>query len=167
MLTTTLLNGFCFLKHDENFVYQQRELQNNFSCLYPVNPHMRNEDSRFETFDHRWPQNRVRATPRQIAKAGFFFLGERDRVKCWYCNGGLDFPAPPNTLAADLLPRFQRLEETYNLWSYERQGRTAHHFTFKKTQQTLGTYLRDNRLFNTFMRILTREKCRFSSSSPS
>ncbi|XP_076818304.1 baculoviral IAP repeat-containing protein 2-like [Clavelina lepadiformis] len=68
---------------------EQRELQSNFPCLYPVSPHMRNEDSRFETFDHRWPQSRVRATPRQIAKAGFFFLGERDRVKCWYCNGGL------------------------------------------------------------------------------
>ncbi|XP_076818309.1 E3 ubiquitin-protein ligase XIAP-like isoform X2 [Clavelina lepadiformis] len=68
---------------------ERRELQNNFPCLYPVSPHMRNEDSRFETFDHRWPQSRVRATPRQIAKAGFFFLGERDRVKCWYCNGGL------------------------------------------------------------------------------
>ncbi|CAK8672471.1 unnamed protein product [Clavelina lepadiformis] len=65
------------------------ELQNSFPCLYPVSPHMRNEDSRFETFDHRWPQSRVRATPRQIAKAGFFFFGERDRVKCWYCNGGL------------------------------------------------------------------------------
>ncbi|CAK8672492.1 unnamed protein product [Clavelina lepadiformis] len=68
---------------------EQRELQSNFQCLYPVSPHMRNEDSRFETFDHRLPQSRVRATPRQIAKAGFFFLGERDRVKCWYCNGGL------------------------------------------------------------------------------
>ena len=22
-------------------------------------------------------------------RAGFYFLGERDRVKCWYCNGGL------------------------------------------------------------------------------
>ena len=44
---------------------------------------------RLETFDYRWPSTRVRATPPQIAKAGFYFLGERDRVKCWYCNGGL------------------------------------------------------------------------------
>nr|XP_026693981.1 baculoviral IAP repeat-containing protein 2-like [Ciona intestinalis] len=25
----------------------------------------------------------------QIAKAGFYYLGDRDRVKCWYCNRGL------------------------------------------------------------------------------
>ncbi|XP_076810059.1 baculoviral IAP repeat-containing protein 7-like isoform X1 [Clavelina lepadiformis] len=68
---------------------EQRQLLINFPCANPVSPHMRNEDSRFETFDHRWPQHQVRATPRQIARAGFFFLGERDRVKCWYCNGGL------------------------------------------------------------------------------
>ena len=55
----------------------------------PVNQHMRGEDQRVETFDQHWPATRVRATPREIAAAGFFFLGERDRVKCWYCNGGL------------------------------------------------------------------------------
>ncbi|XP_076818322.1 E3 ubiquitin-protein ligase XIAP-like isoform X2 [Clavelina lepadiformis] len=68
---------------------EQSNLRRIFQCQNPVSPHMRNEDSRFETFDHRWPKNQVRATPGQIAKAGFFFLGERDRVKCWYCNGGL------------------------------------------------------------------------------
>ena len=60
-----------------------------FPCLYPASAHMRNEESRLETFDQRWPSQMVTATPREIANAGFFFLGERDRVKCWYCNGGL------------------------------------------------------------------------------
>ncbi|WP_095210629.1 RING-HC finger protein [Endozoicomonas ascidiicola] len=68
---------------------EQRNLDVMFPCHYPVSPHMRNEDARFETFDYRWPGGRVNATPQQIANAGFFFLGERDRVKCWYCNGGL------------------------------------------------------------------------------
>nr|CAB3225607.1 ZF(RING)-14 zinc finger protein [Phallusia mammillata] len=68
---------------------EARDLRNMFQCQYPVSPHMRNEETRFETFDHRWPASQVNATPRQIARAGFFFLGERDRVKCWYCNGGL------------------------------------------------------------------------------
>ncbi|XP_076818315.1 E3 ubiquitin-protein ligase XIAP-like isoform X3 [Clavelina lepadiformis] len=68
---------------------EQFNLRTLFSCENPVSPHMRNEDSRFETFDHRWLHKQIRATPRQIAKAGFFFLGERDKVKCWYCNGGL------------------------------------------------------------------------------
>nr|CAB3225573.1 ZF(RING)-14 zinc finger protein [Phallusia mammillata] len=55
---------------------EQRDLRNMFQCQFPVNPHMRNEDVRFETFDHRWNANNVDATPRQIARAGFFFLGE-------------------------------------------------------------------------------------------
>ena len=60
-----------------------------FPCLYPVNPHMARVEARIETFDHRWPTTNIGTSPEQIARAGFFFLGERDRVKCWYCNGGL------------------------------------------------------------------------------
>ena len=67
----------------------QEDLRVMFPCLHAVNPHMREEPIRLQTFDERWPSNRVRATAQQIAKAGFYFLGERDRVKCWYCNGGL------------------------------------------------------------------------------
>ncbi|XP_076800003.1 baculoviral IAP repeat-containing protein 7-like isoform X9 [Clavelina lepadiformis] len=63
-----------------------------FPCSNPVNPHMMSEESRLQTFlDHSssWPAHRIRATPRQIANAGMYYLGVRDRVKCWYCNGGL------------------------------------------------------------------------------
>ncbi|CAK8686351.1 unnamed protein product [Clavelina lepadiformis] len=63
-----------------------------FPCSNPVNTHMRSEESRLQTFlDHSssWPAHRIRATPRQIANAGMYYLGVRDRVKCWYCNGGL------------------------------------------------------------------------------
>jgi len=65
------------------------DLVNMFPCRHPISPHMRHEAARLETFNHRWIAHSVRATPQQIASAGFFFLGERDRVKCWYCNGGL------------------------------------------------------------------------------
>ena len=65
------------------------DLLNAFPCLFPASPHMRGEVNRFQTFDDRWPAAQLRASPRQIARAGFFFLGDRDRVKCWYCNGGL------------------------------------------------------------------------------
>ncbi|XP_076805788.1 baculoviral IAP repeat-containing protein 7-A-like [Clavelina lepadiformis] len=67
-------------------------LSNLFPCSNPVNPHMRSEESRLQTFlDHSssWPSHRIHATPRQISKAGMYYLGVRDRVKCWYCNGGL------------------------------------------------------------------------------
>ncbi|XP_076810466.1 baculoviral IAP repeat-containing protein 3-like [Clavelina lepadiformis] len=65
------------------------QLKVHFPCLNPVNPHMRREEMRLDTFDRRWPSAKVKATKQQIAKAGFFFLGQRDRTKCWYCNGGL------------------------------------------------------------------------------
>ena len=67
-------------------------LWNMFSCLHPVNPHMRNKEARLQTFldsSSIWPAHRIRATPQQIVDAGMYYLGERDRVKCWYCNGGL------------------------------------------------------------------------------
>nr|XP_039257850.1 baculoviral IAP repeat-containing protein 3-like [Styela clava] len=65
------------------------ERATNFPCRFPSNPHMRNLAAREDTFDRRWPVGRTAATPAEISQAGFFFLGERDRVKCWYCNGGL------------------------------------------------------------------------------
>jgi len=63
-----------------------------FPCLNPVNPHMRSKIARLQTFRDRsdkWPAHRIAATPEQLSQAGFYYLGERDRVKCWYCNGGL------------------------------------------------------------------------------
>ena len=67
----------------------QALLRQNFPCSFPVNPHMKEESARLVTFDQRWPSSKIQATPLQVAQAGFYFLGERDRVKCWYCNGGL------------------------------------------------------------------------------
>ena len=63
-----------------------------FPCLHPINPHMRSRKARLQTFldnASRWPTHRIRATLADIADAGMYYLGERDRVKCWYCNGGL------------------------------------------------------------------------------
>ena len=37
---------------------------------------MRYEADRESTFNARWPRDRVLATPKQIAKAGFYFLGK-------------------------------------------------------------------------------------------
>uniref|UniRef100_H2Z959 RING-type domain-containing protein n=1 Tax=Ciona savignyi TaxID=51511 RepID=H2Z959_CIOSA len=63
-------------EHRRHFPHcRYRDLENMFSCQYPVSPYMRNEESRLETYDHRWPSTNIRATPQQIANAGFFFLG--------------------------------------------------------------------------------------------
>ena len=55
--------------------------------MLPRNPSMALTSTRIGTFFHGWSP--VRASPREIASAGFYFLGVRDRVKCWYCDGGL------------------------------------------------------------------------------
>ena len=60
-----------------------------FPCLNPASPHMKEIESRRESFDQRWPSQQVQATPYEFAKAGLFFLGNRDTVQCWYCNGSL------------------------------------------------------------------------------
>ena len=60
-----------------------------FPCKQPMNPHMRSIGDRYETFVEYWPRERVAADPKLIADAGFYYLGDGDRVKCWYCNGGL------------------------------------------------------------------------------
>ena len=63
-----------------------------FPCNNPTTPCMRNEQRRIDTFFERarnWPQERLAATPADMANAGLYYLGTQDRVKCFYCNGGL------------------------------------------------------------------------------
>ena len=82
--------------NDGSLIDQRRRSSENFRdifpCFHPVNPHMRTKEARLQTFldnSSIWPAHRIRATPQQIVDAGMYYLGERDRVKCWYCNGGL------------------------------------------------------------------------------
>nr|CAB3225643.1 baculoviral IAP repeat-containing protein 3 [Phallusia mammillata] len=59
-----------------------------FPCQKPITASMALFPARIRTFIS-WPQHLVAATAVVIAQAGFFYLQERDRVKCYYCNGGL------------------------------------------------------------------------------
>jgi len=49
---------------------------------------METSKARIETYLKNWPRH-IKASPRYFTEAGFFYLGDRDRVKCFYCNGGL------------------------------------------------------------------------------
>eukprot|EP00062_Callorhinchus_milii_P004742 gi/632943727/ref/XP_007887106.1/ PREDICTED: baculoviral IAP repeat-containing protein 7-like [Callorhinchus milii] len=51
------------------------------------NPAMGTEEARLSTFQN-WP-NVAAVEPRTLARAGFFYTGHRDNVKCFYCDGGL------------------------------------------------------------------------------
>ncbi|KAG7228174.1 hypothetical protein INR49_013337, partial [Caranx melampygus] len=52
-----------------------------------VYPEMEAEDSRLTTF-HNWPTE-ASVQPDILARAGFFYTGHGDNVKCFYCDGGL------------------------------------------------------------------------------
>jgi len=65
-------------------------VQNQYPCQDPINPHMRDERKRIASFYNKsWNRDFLQASPEELAKAGLFFTGRSDRVKCWYCNGGL------------------------------------------------------------------------------
>ena len=50
---------------------------------------MRNFNQRIATF-RNWPYL-VDYQPADFADAGFFYLDIGDRIKCFYCNGGLQY----------------------------------------------------------------------------
>jgi len=79
--------------YDENQVEADEaptNLQNQYPCQDPINPHMRDERKRIASFYNKsWNRDFLQASPEELAKAGLFFTGRSDRVKCWYCNGGL------------------------------------------------------------------------------
>lgn len=78
-----------------------------YKCEDPKSPHMKGYEDRLRSFIGRWPMEDVKATPEQIAKAGFFCIGDRDKAKCWYCNGGLqnwDYEDEPWTEHAKWFP---------------------------------------------------------------
>ncbi|XP_029912400.1 baculoviral IAP repeat-containing protein 7 [Myripristis murdjan] len=52
-----------------------------------IYPEMEEEDSRLTTF-HNWPTG-ASVQPDVLARAGFFYTGHGDNVKCFYCDGGL------------------------------------------------------------------------------
>src|SRR5215469_13183036 len=52
----------------------------------PNFPNKRQEETRLETFKN-WTSTAV--NPQTLVKAGFFYIGEEDKVRCFHCGGGL------------------------------------------------------------------------------
>ncbi|KAJ1079876.1 hypothetical protein NDU88_000108 [Pleurodeles waltl] len=53
----------------------------------PAHPDMALEWTRLSSFRY-WPLY-AEGQPQQLARAGFFYVGHGDQVKCFYCDGGL------------------------------------------------------------------------------
>nr|WUR10786.1 inhibitor of apoptosis protein 3 [Calliteara abietis nucleopolyhedrovirus] len=55
----------------------------------PAHSHYKKRKTRLRTFVN-WPHKQGKnLSPSNLAKAGFFYTGEDDKVKCFYCDGGL------------------------------------------------------------------------------
>ncbi|NXP77324.1 BIR7B protein, partial [Ramphastos sulfuratus] len=53
----------------------------------PEYPEMATEEMRLSTF-HNWPQY-TDMPPEQLARAGFYYTGQGDVVRCFHCDGGV------------------------------------------------------------------------------
>lgn len=54
----------------------------------PSNPQFAIEASRLESYKNKWCSN-LTQTPDTLSSAGFFYVGYLDKVKCFFCDGGL------------------------------------------------------------------------------
>ncbi|NXY85673.1 BIR7B protein, partial [Alcedo cyanopectus] len=68
-------------------VSSAEELERRAACCQLFDSSMRNEARRLRTFQ-RWPDVSP-VSPRDLVKAGFFFVGPRDEVQCFCCGGVL------------------------------------------------------------------------------
>ncbi|NXE88735.1 BIR7B protein, partial [Menura novaehollandiae] len=71
-----------FLSLLQGIVSEETALPND-----PEYPEMVTEEMRLSTFEN-WPQNSD-MHPEQLARAGFFYTGQGDVVRCFYCDGGV------------------------------------------------------------------------------
>ncbi|CAG2255140.1 BIRC7_8 [Mytilus edulis] len=75
--------------HSGNFPLPFRRLDSiNRHHHGPCHREYREREVRFQSF-YNWPHPDKRPTPGELADAGFFYLGQGDAVKCFYCGGML------------------------------------------------------------------------------
>ncbi|KAM3612380.1 uncharacterized protein V6R79_007762 [Siganus canaliculatus] len=84
---TTLSNGSSYNEEAEDMEYRLRTGEVVDESTYPLAPHMRNEEARLQTFSS-WP-SAAPVTPRDLAQAGLYYLGQSDQVQCFCCAGML------------------------------------------------------------------------------
>ena len=81
--------------------------------IYPdpiIPPRMEYESVRLASFDRGvrpWPLSYI--TPRELAAAGWFYLGECDRVKCAFCKNSVDTWLPGDDAYEEHFIRFWRV----------------------------------------------------------
>jgi len=92
---TTNINPSASLNTNDGanrYAPQVNTLREMYPCANPINPHMTTYEQRLSTFEENaiyWTRNNIMASMQDMARAGLYYLGTRDKVKCWYCNAGL------------------------------------------------------------------------------
>jgi len=81
--------------HDARPIPKGRYTNNVITPLGPKHPHFAHEETRFLTF-RDWPQA-MPQRPKDLAEAGFFYLGRGDFAQCFYCSIGLKNWDPTDT----------------------------------------------------------------------
>ncbi len=70
--------------------YPHRGESAQYEYSFPVRlPEYSDYESRIQTFRGKWPKYLGGPTPEELARAGFFYLGEGDKVKCFSCGVSL------------------------------------------------------------------------------
>lgn len=86
------------------------------SQIYPAHLQFATYLSRLKTF-HDWPVA-LNQKPEKMASAGFFYTGEGDKTKCFFCDGGLkdwekdDIPWEEH---AQSFPNCQFVKDNFNI----------------------------------------------------
>lgn len=83
----SLINGSVYDEEAEDMEYRLRTGEVVDESTYPMAPHMRSEEARLQTFS-LWPST-APVRPRDLAQAGLYYLGQKDRVQCFCCGGML------------------------------------------------------------------------------
>ncbi|NXJ00797.1 XIAP ligase, partial [Psophia crepitans] len=72
---------------EADYLLRTRQVVDMSDNLYPQNPAMCSEETRFKSF-HNWPLD-CQLTPKELANAGFYYTGVGDQVACFCCGGKL------------------------------------------------------------------------------
>ena len=72
---TTIQSNNNISHQESNQPREDEQLQQLFPCRNPVNPHMRNIQSRLATYETGWPAERIQASSRELADSGLYYLG--------------------------------------------------------------------------------------------
>ncbi|CAL1538190.1 unnamed protein product [Lymnaea stagnalis] len=100
--------------------------------MLPKRPEFEEYTVRLNTFNEKWQVDFLK--PELVARAGLWYIGEEDRVRCYFCGGGLRRWEPKD----DPLKEHKRLFPTCGFLTMKLYERETDNHEGKATQ-TFGS----------------------------